>query len=808
MAQLIAMLGIALFGLCLIVATLIFTHHEQQTQADRMREAYVEQQKEITRREVERVIASIKEDQKRIRPMAEITAKERADQAYATVENLYQTLRGTKEHAALIEIILSALRPVQFADGGYFFIVTMDGRVLLSAGFPEAEGLPLTALPSSELREAIAGQIELARRAGSGFFEYKWSIPGAPDVTHPKVSYIKRFDPLDWIIGSGVYLPKVESAVQQGLMEKISNIRYGPNGYFFINDMHGNVLAHGYQPEMVGASNWEYADSRGNKLFQDIRKSVEQPEGGFSYYWWRMPETGEERPKIAFAQAVPNWDWLIGTGLYLDEIEGDVTHMQNLRSEQSTREILLIGSVTIVLMLCIYLVIGILFRPLRRDISFFDECFTLAAQDSEHIDESQINFSELLKVAQNANAMLHQKEQFLEKSQRDQARRQELEIRLAQAQKMEAIGTLAGGIAHDFNNVLGVVLGYAELAREKVLQDASLTHHLNRVISAAERARDLTKQILAFSRQAQVEKIPVDISRTVREALKMLRSSIPSTIRIVDQVTKDPVTVWADPTQIHQIILNLCTNAYQAMEASGGTLTVTLREITLGTQEQRDVLNLPSGGFAEIIVSDTGQGILPEHMDKIFEPYFTTKEIGKGTGMGLAIIHGIVRESGGTITVDSIRGTGTTFHVYLPIISPESPRPSDPTAPYPGGQEHILLVDDEAALAETNEDLLTSLGYQVTTMTRSAAALAAFEKAPDVFDLIITDQTMPEITGAELARRVIAIRPDMPIILCTGYSNLIDDQSAKEIGIRKLILKPLTKAMLAHLIREVLDAES
>lgn len=726
----------------------------------------------------------------------------------ATVENLYQTLHKTTDRAALLDILLSALRPVRFDDGGYFFVVSMDGRVLLSAGLPEAEGLPIDALPSPQLREAINGQIELARRANEGIYEYQWTMPGAPDVTHPKVSYIKRFAPLDWIIGSGVYLPSVEATVQRRLMEKISNIRYGPNGYFFINDMHGNVLAHGYQPEMVGASNWEYTDSRGNKLFQDIRKSVEQPEGGFSYYWWRMPETGEERPKIAFAQAVPNWDWLIGTGLYLDEIEADVVHMQALRREQSNREILLIGSVTIVLMLCMYLVIAVLFRPLRRDINFFDESFTLAAEQDVRIDESQINFSELLRIARNANSMLHEKERFLEKSQREQTRRQELEIRLAQAQKMEAIGTLAGGIAHDFNNVLGVVLGYAELARERVTQDADLTRDLNRVIAAAERARDLTKQILAFSRQAQVEKTPVDISRTVRDALKMLRSSIPSTISMVNQVTNDAVTVWADPTQIHQIILNLCTNAYQAMEASGGTLTVSLEKITLNDEARAEALNLPTGAFAKIVVSDTGQGIRPEHLDKIFEPYFTTKEIGKGTGMGLAIIHGIVRESGGTITVESSWGEGATFRVYLPIISPESPRSTDPAAPYPRGREHILLVDDEVALAETNEDLLRSLGYQVTTMTQSTAALAAFEQTPGAFDLVITDQTMPEITGAELARQIIALRPDIPIILCTGYSNLIDDQSAKELGIRKLILKPLTKAMLAHLIREVLDTKS
>ncbi|MBU0484967.1 MAG: PAS domain S-box protein [Proteobacteria bacterium] len=379
-----------------------------------------------------------------------------------------------------------------------------------------------------------------------------------------------------------------------------------------------------------------------------------------------------------------------------------------------------------------------------------------------------------------------------------------LEIRLSQAQKMEAIGTLAGGIAHDFNNILSVILGYTEMAHEDAPAGTRLKNDLEKVLIAANRAKELVKQILAFSRQAQVERFPLQIQPLIKEGLKMLRSSIPSTISITEDIDPKCGTILADPTQVHQILMNLCTNAYHAMEETGGNLSVSLKTTFIGPDDQSLLSQVKSGEYVEFTVADTGVGIGPDIIERMFEPYFTTKGIGKGTGMGLAIIHGIMKDYGGAVTVESRFGEGTTFHVYFPVVDQEFLPARKESEDIKGGQERILFIDDEELLAEMGKDMLERLGYRVTLRRSSLEALATFQNTPDEFDLVITDQTMPEMTGADLARRMMQIRPDLPIILCTGYSNLIDEDSAKGLGIKEFALKPLTKEVIAKLIRKVL----
>jgi PAS domain S-box-containing protein len=383
----------------------------------------------------------------------------------------------------------------------------------------------------------------------------------------------------------------------------------------------------------------------------------------------------------------------------------------------------------------------------------------------------------------------------------------ELEERLQQAQKMEAVGTLAGGIAHDFNNILSVILGYSELAKDDALPGSDIAQDLEQVIIAGNRAKELVKQILAFSRQAKVERIPLQLQSLIKEALKMLRSSIPTTIEIKDEIDSRCGPVLVDPTQVHQILMNLCTNANHAMEKSGGVLTIELNPALVGPAHHPSAANLKPGKYTELVVSDTGSGIAPEVMPKIFNPYFTTKNVGKGTGMGLAITHGIVAGYGGAITVASEVGQGSAFHVYLPVVEPqamEDGQGGQNAEVLPMGQEHILFVDDEELLAQMGHDMLSRLGYRVTACGSSLEALATFQRSPGDFDLVITDQTMPDMTGLDLARRMLQIRPDIPIILCTGYSNLVDEKKAKSVGIREFVLKPLTKGMVATLIRQAL----
>jgi PAS domain S-box-containing protein len=382
-----------------------------------------------------------------------------------------------------------------------------------------------------------------------------------------------------------------------------------------------------------------------------------------------------------------------------------------------------------------------------------------------------------------------------------------LQIQLQQAQKMEAIGTLAGGIAHDFNNILGAILGYAEMAYEDSLSGSAKPSDLNQVLQASHRAKDLVKQILAFSRQAETQKIPMRPAAMVKESIKLLRSSIPTTIDIQQDIDSETDLILADPTQIHQIMMNLCTNAYHAMEETGGTLFISLKNKALAPQDLVSIPDVQPGNFVQLSIGDTGSGIAPEIQARIFDPYFTTKEAGKGTGLGLSMVHGIVKSSEGFITCHSEIGAGTVFEIYLPAISEQIVPESKELEMIPVGTEHILYIDDEEILAEMGKHMFERLGYRVTVRTNSIEALTTFQNQPDLFDLVVTDQTMPGMTGSDLARKMLQIRPGMPIILCTGFSNRISEEQARTYGIKGFAMKPLSKKDLAVLVRKVLDGE-
>ncbi|MCD4719287.1 MAG: PAS domain-containing protein, partial [Desulfobacula sp.] len=353
---------------------------------------------------------------------------------------------------------------------------------------------------------------------------------------------------------------------------------------------------------------------------------------------------------------------------------------------------------------------------------------------------------------------------------RDTTDLKKLESQLRQAQKMESIGTLAGGIAHDFNNILFPIFGYLEMILEDVPEDSPLHGQLEEVFNGAQRARDLVQQILTFSRQSDHELKPLKIQIVIREALKLLRSSIPTTIKISQDIKNDCGLVMADPIHIHQIIMNLCTNAFHAMEETGGKLTVTLKEVELTIDDLKDPTMIP-GPHVCLIVVDTGHGMEQRMIDRIFDPYFTTKEKGKGTGLGLAVIHGIVKEYAGHISVYSEPGKGTEFKIYLPVIQArKEAAKNEIDLPIQKGNESVLLVDDQDAVVQMERKMLERLGYKVTIRNSSIDALEAFRANPDNFDLVITDMTMPNMTGDKLAAELIKIRPDISIILCTGFS--------------------------------------
>jgi signal transduction histidine kinase/DNA-binding response OmpR family regulator len=390
---------------------------------------------------------------------------------------------------------------------------------------------------------------------------------------------------------------------------------------------------------------------------------------------------------------------------------------------------------------------------------------------------------------------------------KDISAQKEMEIRLNQAEKLEAIGTLAGGIAHDFNNILTPILGYTEMMKMDLPPESPSWKILDQVVSAAMRAKDLVQHILTFSRQKEHQRLPMAPHIIIKEAIKLLRSSIPTTIEIRQDINPDSGMVLADATQLHRIVMNLCTNAYHAMRKTGGVMAVSLQPVQVEHDDPKvNGLVLTPGAYVVFEVSDTGCGMDKLTMAKIFDPYFTTKEQGEGTGLGLSVVHGIIKEYGGYISVYCEPGKGSTFRVYLPrIVATPVIGESTTAQPLPKGTERILLVDDDQAIVELETLVMEALGYRVTGRTNSNEALQLFMDRPRDFDLLLTDMTMPGLTGADLSLRVHAVRPEIPIILCSGFSELIDGDKARELGIQTFLMKPILRKDLAEAIRKALD---
>lgn len=394
---------------------------------------------------------------------------------------------------------------------------------------------------------------------------------------------------------------------------------------------------------------------------------------------------------------------------------------------------------------------------------------------------------------------------------RDITEMKQLETRMRQAQKMESLGSLAGGIAHDFNNLLFPIIGLSEMMLSDMTPGTPEYKNLQEILGAGRRGKDLVKQILTFSRRNESRRMPIRFEVILKEVIKLCRATIPSDIAITRDIQPDCGMVLADPTHLHQIAMNLITNAYHAVGPSGGTIHISLTSVTAIPPDLTPLTgNIGTdpapGPYVRFSVSDNGCGINPGTIKKIFDPYFTTKEPGRGTGLGLSVVLGIVRQCRGDVTVNTELGKGSTFQVYLPVISDEAEeKPSDKKEPLPTGSEHVLVVDDEPVIVEMLQHALERLGYRVTGFTASVVALAAFRQNPAGFDLVVADMSMPGMNGEYLVREMTVVRPDIPVIICTGFSERMDTDTAARLGIRGLLLKPVILSDLAGVVRRVLD---
>lgn len=1011
-------------------------------EAENEKNAYIESQKTLIKNEVLKAVDSVTYRRSQAEHRLKQQLRSRTHEAYAIAINLYRENRATRSDADIMKLIKDALRPLRFnSDRGYFFIIDNNGVARLYPPDPSLEGTSMLELRDIQGKYLIKAAIRIAGTQGEGFNDYHWHKPGAPERKEfPKISFVKRFEPYDWIIGCGEYLDDITRDVQNEILERIARIRFGQDGYIFVVSYNGVTLMNDTQRHLIGKNIWELTDPNGVKVIQEERRAVENPEGDFIYYVWNRPTESKPAAKISFMKGIPDWEWMIGAGVYVDAIDSVIAAKRAVLQKDVRKQIATILFIIMLLLAAIFIFAKFIAAQLRKNFDIFFAFFKAAVEKSAKIDSQKLRFSELQSLSLAANTMidnLAEAEQRLRASeekyrelvenansiiirwkptgeitffnefaqrffgyteqellgknligtivpemetsgrnlktmlediarepekyyfnenenicrdgrrawiawtnkaikddrgtiielfsvgtditQRKQAEEQmarlmsavqqasetvtiidpdgtilyanpavekttgyalqdvvgknfhdlafdkqlhaevweivtkgdawsghiraqtkqgafvnievaispvrnqqgtitgfvaigrdithelAMEEQLRQTQKMEAIGTLAGGIAHDFNNILGGIIGYTEVLDDRIPENNPDRKYLDEIFKLSLRASDLVKQILTFSRKTQEERKPLLIHPIVKEAVKLIRSTIPTTIAISQHIDEASGMAKADPVHIHQIVVNLCTNAAHAMRQHGGVMDISLSPVVLTEEEWIKNAGILPGMYIRLRISDTGTGIDPGILHRIFDPFFTTKQQGEGTGMGLAVVHGIVKNYGGHITAESLPGRGTTFTVWLPQVTQAPGIQEESLSALPTGSERILFIDDEPCLIEAGRKMLTALGYTVTAINSSLEACELFQKAPDCFDLIITDHSMPHMTGYDLAKKLLAIRPSLPVILCTGYSETVSPDEAIAAGIRAFFYKPVKKNEMAKTIRELLD---
>ena len=893
-----------------------------RTESAALRRQFEVEQQEMLRQEVNRVAEFIRYQIRQTDNRTSTTVRNRVDEAHRMATHIYQVNRNVKSEAEIGIMVREALRELRFNDGrGYYFSFDLNGIARLHADQPEFEGRDMLAVKGATGEDVVGDMLALVREHGKGYYSYTWSKPGQAQHIFRKIAYVRLFEPLGWVIGTGEYVDDVRDDIQKEVLHRIAGLRFGQDGYFFGVIEGGLPLFTNGRITRGGPSVWNQSDANGVRITQEFHKAKRQPQGGFVRYHWRKLAGTVPSPKLSYVMHVPEWQWIIGAGVYLDAVEERIAERRRALIVQIGGQIAVSGGLLLLLMTAIFLWARRLADSIQRSLASFSHFFDRAASASATLAETDLEYQEFRDIATSANGMLQarlQAESRLRESEEKyrllienageaiyvvqggklqylnarvlelsgyameellykpvikfvhpddrldllkqyrlrrlgriglsrlrfriqpksgdtlwvelnivdiqwagkpavlnfllditgqrlaEDERRRLEAQLIHSQKMEAVGTLAGGIAHDFNNILGSIIGYTEMAIDSCPADTDLSGDLDEIRKAGSRAKDLVKKILAFSRQDSSERIPLDLSLMVGEVVGLVRPTLPATIEIIQEIESGIDQVLADPTQLHQVLVNLCTNAGQAMETGGGRLTISLRCCDLSLEDLVLQPRVKPGRFVRLSVSDTGEGIEPEQLKRIFDPYFTTKEPGKGTGLGLAIVHGIIKSHDGFVTCFSRPGEGSVFHVFLPVLSQADGEMAASEQPVVGGSERILFVDDEEALAQMAGTMLERLGYQVTVENDSLAASVLFHNHPEAFDLVITDQTMPGLTGIDLARSMLQRRPNLPIILCTGYSTQVSEESARAMGISAFAFKPLAKKDIAQLIRRVL----
>ena len=914
------LIGIVFSTLCIGTLWSVSGYQQLRSETEILKNQAVQKQMELQKERVHFVQHMIGSERRRLNERVNNLAYQRTLEGYSIIAGFHQHISRRFAPEQVAELLKDALREVRFSDGqGSFFILASDGTLLLYSADPALEGVRLQSLEELQKQKAGEGAGSFASTKDGEIYHLAWQ-DSDDGKGSGKVAYVKYFAPLDWLVGVAECIEDLTADLQESLVERIEEMRFEDDSYIFIGNYRG--ISQSYPAK--GRDMFEIEDSNGLKIVQELIRLAR--EGG-GYLRYVMPPLKGERPepKISYVTAISEWNWYIGTGDFVADLDQELVAMLEERKAAVQNKMGVIITVLILLLLVGWYVSRRLGRQVSVSFEKFQEFFDRAATAAIPLDLDKQKFSEFHALAQSANKMvddrqkaeivlraqelkfrtlfehvsdyalvlqmcdkqmiivdlspsacdyhgyqraeligqpisvldsevkailpddprillleqgetlsfeaMHRRkdgsmfpvetlireveiegqtllfsiERDLTERKKTEKQQAELEEQLRQKYKMEAVGLMAGGIAHNFNNSLAIVLGNLEMAQRKFADPERIRQYLENARTAVLRSRDLVNQIMTYSRKGVHDRHTVHLPLILDETLKLLRSTSPATIELSGSLALDDETmvISADPGRIQEALINLYTNAVHAIDEQG-EIRISLRSVALTAQDIPARYECSPGRYARLSVRDNGCGIPAEVLEKIFDPFFTTKEVNIGTGMGLSTVQGIVEQHAGLIKVKSTPGEGTEFELYFPLTEKAEENSQAILSDPPHGTEKVLFVDDEAMLIDIAGQMLTDLGYEIVATTEGRQALEMIRKNPARFDLVITDQTMPGMTGKELSHEIMQINPQLPVILCTGYSSKISERDIGQDGIRAYCTKPLQLAELSVVIRQVL----